>query len=798
MEEARTTIPTIPCRDPRPPAFAELLRRFRVAAGWTQEELAERAAVSARAITNYESGATLRPQHETVRLLADALDLPPAERALFAATARPQRLPPAPAIPLHLPAPPTPLLGRARAVAALCTMLREDPVRMLTVTGPGGVGKTRLALEVATRLLPGFADGVFFVPLASVHDPGLVPSAVAQAIGISEDPRRPVDERLYAAIGRKQLLIVLDNCEHLIAAGSFVAELLASCPSIRILATSREPIHIRAERVYLLQPLALPAPQRVWDVATLSRSPAVALFVDRAAAASASFALSAANAPAVAAICRRLDGLPLAIELAAARIRLLSPDALLQRLERRLPLLIGGAQDLPVRQRTMYAAIAWSCDLLADEERVLFRRLAVFVGGFTIEAVEAVVAMLDGTAGRVLGTLTSLVDKSLVSTDDTGGAGRYAILETVREFGLAELAVTGEAAATERAHAACFLALIEPAERGLVGADQAAWLERLDAERDNLRAALDLLVARGQTEGALRFGWGVGRFWLIRGQLAEGRERLREIAALGGAGAYPSLLAKVQFWVGMLALEQGDTTAARAAFEGIREAAQRMGDRALLSDAYTQLGFLAAAAGDFATGRTWGEDALAIRRVVGDPWHIAISLRFVGAAAVHQGDYETGRAYLEESVQLFRGLGDRLNHASALRALAQLALAQQDIPRAHALICASLGHAHALGNPRRIAAGLQTATEIALAQALPHRAALLLGAVGALDDAMSIHPHPYDGATLDRLRAETRAVLGDAAFSEAWETGEAMPLDEVVRQAVVLHGLTALQRDAAR
>lgn len=772
--------------DPRAndsPNFGVLVRRYRVAAGLTQEALAARSTLSVRAISYLEQGASARPQRETVRLLADALDLTEAECAPFEAAARvgdsQQAASP-------LPAPPTPLIGRAEALAALCTMLRQGTVRLLTVTGPGGVGKTRLALEVAARLLLDFSDGVFFLPLAIMREPGLVPSAVAQAMGVSESARRPADEGVFAAIGPKRPLIVLDNCEHLIAAGPFVAALLAACPSARILATSREPLHIRSEHVYPLPPLALPSRQQTWDVAALSRSPAVALFVDRAAAASAHFALSPANAAAVAGICHRLDGLPLAIELAAARTRLLSPGALLQRLERRLPLLTGGAQDLPERQRTMRAAIAWSCDLLTDAERALFRRLAVFAGGFTLEAVEEIVATLDGTAEPVLDTLTSLVDKSLVSTDDIIGVVRYAMLETVSEFGLAELAAAGEAAMTEQAHAVYFLALAEAAEPALTGEKQAIWLDRLDTERDNLRAALGQLIERKHAELALRFGWGLWRFWLIRGHFTEGRARLGEIAALDAAGPYPLLLADVQFGAGMLASAQGDAAAARAAFEAFRDTAQRMGDRYRISAACAQLGLLADSAAEFAAARTLSEESLAIRRILGEPWHIAISLMLVGKVALHQRDYENARVRLAESVHLFRHLGDRLNLASALRTLAQLSLAQQDIARAHSLVCESLGHTHALGQTLGIAACLEIAAEIVLIQALPRHAATLLGAAGALRDATDARPQWEGGAALDRLLEETHAALGAEGFSAAWETGRGLSLEDAVAAVIAI------------
>jgi predicted ATPase/transcriptional regulator with XRE-family HTH domain/uncharacterized protein HemY len=690
--------------DPTPPAtFARLLRRYRLENGLTQEALAERARLSREAVSALERGERQYPRPDTVELLAEALELPDEERdALLAAATRPLRPrtdpPPTtmpagevvPAAPMihapQLPVPPTSLLGRAEELANVRALLIEEGTRLLTLSGPGGVGKTRLALAVATTCRDAFADGVVFVPLASHTAPALLADTIAHAAGAHEQGDRRPEEALVAHLRDRRLLLVLDNFEHLLPAAPLLAELLAACPCLTLLVTSRSILRLRGEQVLPVPPLPLPDATSSPAVEALATAAAVALFLDRARAVWPEFALTPENAADVGAICRRLDGLPLAIELAAARIRLLPPRALLARLERRLPTLTGGPRDLPERQRTLCAALAWSYDLLSRAEQALLRRLSVFAGGATLEAVETVCRLDSAQEADALEWLAALVDHSLLRQEEPeSGEPRLVMLETVRDYGLEQLAASGEREATEEAHARYYLALAEAAEPALRGPEQARWLERLDAEHDNLRAALGWAHDQREVDLELRLAGALWRFWWTRGYLNEGRRWL-EAALTGGEQGSRAARARALNGAGNLAELQGDYGRAAALHEEALALGRALGDKQSIARSLGNLGNLAQRQGNYERAAALYEEALALYRELGETASIAIALNNLGSVAFVQDDCGRAATLFEESLALYRMLGDKIGSAALLMGLGLVASRQANYGRAAALL----------------------------------------------------------------------------------------------------------------
>ncbi len=713
----------------RQPPFGALLRRYRRAAALSQEALAERAGLTAQGISALERGLRRAPYRETVRLLAEALGLSREERASLDAAVTRRRGPS-----LHaaahpdaqqrydlLPAAPNPLIGREHDEAAAVHLLTHDETRLLTLTGPGGVGKTRLAMQVAEGLHDRYADGVVFVSLASLNDPDLVIAAVARALGVPARGESSLLEIVSTHLRDRRMLLVLDNFEHVVEASPVVHTLLAACRRLTVLITSRAPLHIQGEHELAVPPLATPDAAPLPPAADLARYASVTLFVSRARAAQPSFALTEANAAAIVAICRRLDGLPLAIELAAARVKLLPPPALLARLDgdpnaTPLRLLTGGARDAPARQQTLRNTIAWSYDLLPAEERRVFQALAVFAGGATLEAAEAVcAAAADDTLGlpNALDVLSSLVDKSLVwvveSAGDVAvavdGGSRMIMLRTIREYGLERLEESGEWEAIGARHAAYYLALAEQAAPGLTGPEQTAWLARLGREEDNLRAALDwaswsegrdgetVLNGNGPEIG-LRLGSALWRFWHTRGQVSEGRAWLEKLLALSrqvGDDA-PSLAPRARALdaASALATEQGDHQRAATLLEESLRLYRRLGDRRGAATATNILGSVALRQGDYRRATALYEECLAARRDLDDPRGTAVALNNLGIVARYEGDHQRAASLYEESLAIKRTMGDPHSVALSLNNLGEVALDRGDDERAAVLFAESL------------------------------------------------------------------------------------------------------------
>jgi predicted ATPase/tRNA A-37 threonylcarbamoyl transferase component Bud32 len=730
--------------------------------------------------------------------------------------------------PHNLPIQRNPLLGREKELSAARQLLLRQEVRLVTFIGPGGTGKTRLALELARSLTEQFEGGVYFVSLASIKDHDLIVSAMAETIGVQGTKGRPLIEDLKEDLRRRRAtLVLLDNFEQVPGAAPMLAELLDASARLKILVTSRAVLHVYGEHEFLVPPLPSADPKRLPPLPTLLQYPAIALFLQRAVAAKPDFALTQENARAVTEICARLDGLPLAIELAASRIKMLPPSAMLARLQSCLQLLTSGPRDLPERQQTLRATFDWSHDLLNAPEQQLFRRLSVFVGGCTLEAAEAVCHTKTDIPVDLLEATTSLVDQSLLQQlEPAGGELRFRMLDTIREYGLERLATSGEDAETRRAHAAYCLVLAEEGEPQLFGGpEQAVWLERFHLEHDNFRSALEYLTNTGGTDWGLRLGMALFHFWERYAYPAEGQQRITALLKLPGAAARNKTRAKALLAVGGLALKQGDFPSALRFYEEALGIHRELGELSAIAVSLNFLGVLNRDLGNYSVARKlyeeslqlWqelddhastartlmnladlvhlqGDDAVAQSlyqqcclafEKLGDRGGMAWSLNHRGDLARAQGDAVVAWRLYEEGLAIFRGLNDLLGMASCLEDLGNLANDKGDHSQAQSFYAESLGLSSGTGQGPEVARLLEEMARSAAAQARWERALKLAGASAALRQRIGAPVSPAGKAKLESCLDPARQELDSAAATTAWMQGWAMSLEQAVEYALV-------------
>ncbi len=613
--------------------------------------------------------------------------------------------------PSNLPTSLTKLIGRENELAKLTPLLVTEQTRLLTLTGPGGTGKTRLAIELARRLIGGFPNGAFFVPLESIQDPDLVPVIIAEIIGVPEALRTHLIDSIRDFLKEKKTLLLLDNFEHVVSAAPVVTELLAACPDIRVLVTSRLPLRVSGEYEFLVPPLALPDLKQLPSPHELSQYSAVQLFMQQALAVKADFAITEENASIVTEICYQLDGLPLAIELAAARIRLLPPKVILAHLGKKLKFLTGGSRDLPARQRTLRDTIAWSHDLLSEEEGTLFRRISVFVGGCSMEATEAVCSG-EGTID-ILNGVESLVAKNLLRMVEVNGGLRVMMLNTIREYALEQLDASDEATEVQRRHAEFFVELAVHAESAFFGPQEGSELNLLECELGNLRAALAYVRDHNESEKALRMGGALSRFWLMRGYLVEGRMWLGTALALPTSSTRTKTRAHALLGAGDLAGTQGDLKAGESLLEESLSIARELADQKGIADSLGILGDIAKFDGDLVKARSLYEESLKIARDVQDKTDMRYALQQLGGVASVQGDYATARASFEEGLAIAREIGDNRAVAVALEYLGGVAFFNGEYALARALCEEALRRLRELGDKLLIASLVADLGEVA-------------------------------------------------------------------------------------
>ena len=802
--------------------FGHLLRQFRVAAGLTQAGLAERAGLSMRGVSDLERGTRRAPYSHTVEKLSQALELAVVDRNRLMRASRPRGLRGPPAS-RGLPAPLTSFVGRSPDVEELARSLRRN--RLTTLTGTGGIGKTRLALAVAARARAAYPDGVCVVELAALADPQMLLRAIATALGLRDESDPPFVHVLVAALEARHALLILDNCEHLLqSSATFVQAILSDCSHVDVLATSREPLGVVGEWLWSVPPLPTPSRDH-GSAAELANVPSVQLFVERARAANATFSLSDANASAIADVCRKLDGIPLALELAAARTRILTVHEIAERLADRFTLLTNTNRSVESRHQTLRATVDWSFDLLAPGEQQLFRKLSVFVGGCTLEAVESCGVGADIHSDTVLNLLAALVDKSMVIMTERDGTARYGMLETLHQYARESLWSTGEERPQRQRHAEWCLSLAEQAAPHMQSDRQAEWLARLDPEQDNLRAALTWCESDACIDGTrigLRLVDVLHELWFNRLQLAEGRQWTERMLALSATA--PSVVrARALNWAAQFAMHQDDGAGAQGrALEALQES-RRLRYRAGEGQALTTLGSLSQSRGEYMPAvlqleeavrvcreagdgdATWRainnlaeahrfqgrldgaralfEEALALAQRRGDGWGMAQAVRQLGLVAEASRNYGQAAQLLEESLTLWQAVGATRGKHWSLLELGRVVLAQGNLQEAQSLMAESLRVCREVWDRRGIARCLEGLSSLAAASGKPAQAARLFGAAEALRTAIGTPILPGEQQLYEGALSTASHELGLDHFARAIEQGRASPVERAIAEA---------------